>query len=107
MSITGDRIKELRLRNDWTQEALGEKIGLKKAAVNKYELGIVENIKRQTLLDLAEVLGTTPNYLMGWEDEPNGDIQTIAAHHDDEEWTEEELEEIEAFKEFVKSKRKK
>ncbi len=34
------------------------------------------------------------------------DIQTIAAHHDGEEWTEEELEEIEAFKQFVRSKRK-
>lgn len=34
------------------------------------------------------------------------DPKTIAAHHDGEEWTEEELEEIEAFKQFVKSKRK-
>lgn len=33
--------------------------------------------------------------------------QTIAAHHDVEEWTEEELEEIEQFKEFVRMKRKK
>ncbi|MBP1990218.1 transcriptional regulator with XRE-family HTH domain [Paenibacillus eucommiae] len=32
--------------------------------------------------------------------------QTIAAHHESEEWTEEELEEIERFKEFVRSKRK-
>ncbi|WP_419892846.1 helix-turn-helix domain-containing protein [Oceanobacillus kimchii] len=30
---------------------------------------------------------------------------TIAAHHDAEEWTEEEREEIERFKEFVRSKR--
>ncbi|MDH6430244.1 transcriptional regulator with XRE-family HTH domain [Paenibacillus sp. PastH-3] len=32
-------------------------------------------------------------------------IETIAAHHDGEEWTEEELEEIERFKEFVRMKR--
>ncbi|MDF9844589.1 transcriptional regulator with XRE-family HTH domain [Paenibacillus sp. PastF-1] len=31
--------------------------------------------------------------------------ETIAAHHDGEEWTEEELEEIERFKQFVKMKR--
>ncbi|MGG0891655.1 helix-turn-helix transcriptional regulator [Cytobacillus horneckiae] len=36
-------------------------------------------------------------------DEP----ETIAAHHDGEEWTGEELEEIERFKEFVKLKRQK
>lgn len=35
------------------------------------------------------------------------DIITIAAHHDGEEWTEEELEELENFKEYIKSKRKK
>lgn len=33
-------------------------------------------------------------------------IQTLAAHHDGEDWTEEELEEIERFKEFVRMKRK-
>jgi len=33
------------------------------------------------------------------------DIETIAAHHDGEDWTEEELEEIERFKEFVRMKR--
>ncbi len=34
------------------------------------------------------------------------EIQTIAAHHDGEEWTDEELDEIERFKEFVRMKRK-
>lgn len=33
------------------------------------------------------------------------DIPTLAAHHDGDEWTEEELEEIERFKEFVRIKR--
>lgn len=36
----------------------------------------------------------------------DNDIQTIAAHHDGGDWTEEELAEIERFKEFVRSKRK-
>lgn len=35
------------------------------------------------------------------------EFETIAAHHDGDEWTEEELEEIERFKEFVRMKRKK
>ncbi|MEK3788785.1 helix-turn-helix domain-containing protein [Paenibacillus sp. FSL K6-1230] len=33
-------------------------------------------------------------------------IQTVAAHHEGEEWNEDELAEIERFKEFVRSKRK-
>lgn len=34
-------------------------------------------------------------------------IETIAAHHDGDKWTTEELDEIEQFKEFVKAKRQK
>ena len=34
-----------------------------------------------------------------------GDIQTIAAHHKGKEWTQEELADIERFKEFIRSKR--
>ena len=34
-------------------------------------------------------------------------INTIAAHHDEEDWTAEELEEIENFKKYVLSKRNK
>lgn len=33
-------------------------------------------------------------------------VHTIAAHHDEEEWTDEELSEIEEFKRYVLSKRK-
>jgi len=40
------------------------------------------------------------------EKRTNNEPTTIAAHHDDEERTEEELDEIEKFKEFVKSKRR-
>lgn len=46
---------------------------------------------------------TEPSNLAG---SPNYEPETIAAHHDGEDWTEDELEEIERFKEFVKSKRK-
>lgn len=35
------------------------------------------------------------------------EIQTIAAHHNGNEWTDEELEEIEKFKEFVRMKKNK
>lgn len=35
------------------------------------------------------------------------DIDTIAAHHDEVDWTSEELEEIENFKKYVLSKRNK
>lgn len=61
---TAEKIKQLRLQKDLSQEALGEKIGVKKAAINKYETGRVVNIKRTTLKRLADALGVTPADLL-------------------------------------------
>lgn len=72
-NLTGERIKAQRLKRGLTQQELGEKIGVKKAAINKYETGLVVNLKRSTIAALAEILGVTPGYLMGWTDDENGD----------------------------------
>lgn len=66
-NITGTRIKELRKKMHLTQEDLGNVLGIKKAAVQKYEKGTVKNIKRATLIKLADYLGTTVEYLLGLE----------------------------------------
>ena len=73
---TGERIKKLRKEHNLTQEELGSYIGVQKAAIQKYEKGTVTNIKRDSLIKLAQILETTPEYLLGWEDAP-GNIETI------------------------------
>lgn len=65
---TGERIRQLRIAHQMTQEELGAKIGVQKAAIYKYENGLVVNLKRSTIEKLALVLETTPTYLMGMED---------------------------------------
>ena len=65
---TGDRIRQLRIEHQMTQEELGAKVGVQKAAIYKYENGLVVNLKRSILEKLAVVLDTTPTYLMGMED---------------------------------------
>ena len=71
---TGERIKKLRKEHHMTQEELGEKLGVQRAAVQKYEKGTVKNIKRDSLILLAEILDTTPEYLLGWDDMPKNAI---------------------------------
>ncbi len=68
---TGERIKLLRKEHNLTQEELGAKIGVQKAAIQKYEKGTVKNIKRDSLLKLSQILNTTPEYLLGWDDIPS------------------------------------
>lgn len=65
-----DRIKERRIAMGYTQEELAHKLGLQKSAIAKYENGRVENIKRSTIAQMAELLECSPAYLMGW-DQPN------------------------------------
>ena len=61
----------------------------------------IENIQK-----VADYFDVSTDYLLGRTDKKRiDDIETIAAHHDGEDWTEEELEEIERFKEFVRMKR--
>ena len=61
---TGQKIKILRMDKGWTQEELGKKIGVQRAAINKYEKGTVVNIKRSTLEKLGEALGISPAELL-------------------------------------------
>lgn len=68
---TGERIRQLRIQHQMTQEELGAKVGVQKAAIYKYENGLIVNLKRSTLEKLAIVLETTPTYLMGLEDDEN------------------------------------
>lgn len=66
---TGERIRQLRIKHQMTQEELGAKVGVQKAAIYKYENGLIVNLKRSTIEKLALVLDTTPTYLMGMEDD--------------------------------------
>lgn len=65
----GERIKFLRTARGLSQEDLGAMVGVKKAAIYKYETGLVVNIKRSMIQKLANALDSTPAYLMGWEEE--------------------------------------
>lgn len=62
--IIGEKIKRLRKEKGWTQEQLGELVGVKKAAINKYEVGNVKNLKRSTIAGLAKAFGVSPVWLM-------------------------------------------
>ena len=81
MESMGDRIKRLRKEKGLTQEELGKKVGLKRAAINKYEKGNVENMKRSVIAELSTFFEVTPGYLMSLSDY---DINEIFNKLDDE-----------------------
>ena len=76
----GEIIKRLRIENDMTLEELGDKVGVGKSAVRKWENGIIANMKRDKIAKVASVFGVSPSYLMGWDnDEKQEDIEAAAS----------------------------
>lgn len=68
----GTRIKNLRKKHNLTLVELGELIGLKKSTISKYENNEI-NIPTDKLEKIARVLNTTPQYLLGFDE----DIEVI------------------------------
>ena len=60
----GEKIRRARLKKGMSQAELGEKLGVQRSAVSKWEKGQVVNIKRSTLLKLSKYLDISPNELV-------------------------------------------
>lgn len=63
------RIKKLRQEKGLTLEQVANVVGVGKSTVRKWETGMIANMRRDKIADLAKALGTTPAYLMGWQKE--------------------------------------
>lgn len=64
----GDKIRQLREEKGMTLEDLGNKVGVGKSTVRKWETGMIENMRRDKIAKVAAALDVTPDYLIGWND---------------------------------------
>lgn len=64
----GAKINYLRQLTGMSQEELGRRVGLQRAAINKYEKGTVENIPIKTIEKIAQVFDVSPTFIVGWKD---------------------------------------
>lgn len=67
---TGDRIKYRRKQLGMSADTLAEKIGVSRSTMFRYESGDIEKVPLDCLGALSSALLTTPEYLMGWSDDP-------------------------------------
>lgn len=63
----GDKIKQLREQKGMTLEELGNKVGVGKSTVRKWETGMIANMRRDKIKKVADALDTSPEFLMGWD----------------------------------------
>ena len=64
----GDRIKSRRKHLGMSADDLGKRLGKDRSTIYRYEKGDIENLPLDILEPIAKALGTTPQYLMGWEE---------------------------------------
>lgn len=113
-----ERIKLCRENMNMSQEELAQKMGYKsKSTISKIESGL-RDVKQSKVVEFAKVLNTTTSYLMGWEESSQKSspqsiddldftgINRIAAHFSGDDFSEEDLNEIQSFINYVKQKNK-
>ena len=122
MMITfAERLKAERKKNNITQTQLAEKLYLDRSSISKYESG-KQIPETPTLEKLADFFDVSIDYLLGKTDilnyEDNSSLnsinenlstnglKTLAAHFDEEQFTQDDLDDIENFIKFIISKKK-
>lgn len=71
------KLKELRKQAGLTLDELAERVGTSKQTIHRYENGTITNVPPEKVESLAVALGTTPQELMGWEDEPTVSYKNV------------------------------
>ena len=103
-------IKARRTELGLTLKDVANALGTAESTVSRYESSDIQNMGIDKVAALAKVLQCSPAFLMGWTDSIDGfktnKPQSLAAHFEGDDYTEDEMEEILNFAEYVKSKRK-
>lgn len=63
-----DRLRALRIEKGLTLQEVADYVGLQKAAIYKYEHGLISNPKRSFIEKLSVLFGVSPSYLLGISD---------------------------------------
>lgn len=110
---TNEEIVDILIRvteeRDISISELARRVDMAKSAVSRY-FNKTREFPLNRSEDFATALGITPEYLLGFEEEDEGNtnrhIETIAAHID-EDVTEEQMADILDYIDYIKSKHNK
>lgn len=71
MPLSGDRLRLLRQKHGYTQEALAERLNLGIRQIHRYEKGLSDPAGN-IVAKIARELGVSADYLLGLSDQPDG-----------------------------------
>ena len=105
--VFGERIKQLRLEHQWTQEYVCEKLNISSGALSRYETSMYEPKSLELVKDFANLFDVSTDYLLGKTDIRNPEeidtdkINIGLSKKDYNPPTKEQQEKIEEFAKFV------
>lgn len=77
---TGAYIKQLRNEKGISQTELGKIVGVQRAAVQKWECGITQNLKRETIKKLADYFNVSPSSFICDDFSSDSDLSKYGIH---------------------------
>ena len=99
----GKNAAKLREKNDLSQAQMSEKLGIPQSTYAGYETG-KRKVPIYIIKKISDLFEVSIDYLLTGKHDPFGS-STIAAHHDNVKWTEEELKYIQLTKKMLLEKR--
>ncbi|WP_430610692.1 helix-turn-helix domain-containing protein [Enterococcus sp. DIV0876] len=108
--MLGARLKALRLRSNQTQQQVAEQLGISRGAYSHFENDRNEP-DSTTIVKLAELFQVSTDFLLGRHtvdsfQQQSTKAQTVAAHID-EHVTDEQMDDIVSYIEFIKQRHSK
>ena len=105
------KLKELRLKSKFSQQAVASQLGITQQAYANYESGKREP-DNESLIALANIFGVSVGYLLGQEEMQNASQQRLITDDDlkfalfgDANVSDEVFEEVRRFAKFAKEQR--
>lgn len=99
---SGVIIKKLREQHKLSQSDLANKIGINNSVLSRIESGD-RQLRDDELIKIADFFNVSADYLLGRTNVRNN-VETFAAHTDDEDLSEEAKVELENFKDYLRNK---
>lgn len=69
LNLIQQRLKAARIEKGYSLQKLAEIAGMSKSTLQRYESGFIRNLPLSKLDTLAQALGVSGAYLLGWDDD--------------------------------------
>lgn len=102
MTSLPNKIINLRESKDWSQAELARRLDVNKSVMNRIESG-ERKVSSDELKKLSDIFDVSTDYLLGRTDD-KGKVPTLIAAHLDDDLTEEQLDEVKNFIDFIKQR---